>query len=128
MKLKIEVHEKRPGYFEVTPRGHLNTDTAPQLEECCETVIKSKPKGIHFNMAGLDYISSMGLRVVFKTFKESRQQGATFTMSSLQPQIRKVFEIAAALPPQSVFTSVKEADEYFDAMQAQTLQKLKEGQ
>jgi hypothetical protein len=45
-----------------------------------------------------------------------------FLMVNLQPQIKKVFDIAQALPGEAVFSSVEEADEYFDAMQKKALE------
>jgi hypothetical protein len=45
-----------------------------------------------------------------------------FLAADLQPQIEKVFEIAAALPSETLFSSVAEADEYFDRMQKKVLE------
>jgi hypothetical protein len=44
-----------------------------------------------------------------------------FLMANLQPQIKKVIEIAQALPSESIFASIEEADAYFDAMQKKVL-------
>jgi len=68
-------------------------------------------------MAGVTYISSRGLAVVITTIKKVRAGGGKFAMAELQPPVRKVFEIAAALPEESVFASQEEADRYFDAIQ-----------
>ena len=40
---------------------------------------------------------------------------------NMQPQIEKVFDIANALPAQSIFTSTEEADNYLDSMQKRVL-------
>jgi len=76
---------------------------------------------VRFEMSNLKYISSMGIRVLVKTFKALRTRKAMFAMVNLQPQIKKVFDIVATLPMESIFASVKEADEYFDAMQKKAL-------
>jgi anti-sigma B factor antagonist len=68
-------------------------------------------------MAGVGYISSRGLGVVISIIKRLHAHGGKFAMTELQPPVRKVFEIAAALPEESVFASPEEADRYFDAIQ-----------
>ena len=68
-------------------------------------------------MSGVSYISSRGLAVVITTIKKVRASGGKFAMAELQAPVRKVFEIAAALPEESVFASQEEADRYFDAIQ-----------
>ena len=63
----------------------------------------------------------MGLRVVMKLTKELRGRNAIFQTVNLQPQIKKVFDIANALPTETVFASVAEADAYLDMMQKRVL-------
>ncbi len=122
MSLQIDLTEKKPGLIEVALDGRLDTETSEQLEARLDDLLKTEPRAVRFNMESLAYVSSMGIRVLFKTFKTLRQKKAMFLMSNLQPQIQKVFDIAEALPPESIFATVKEADEYFDAMQRKVLE------
>ncbi len=121
MSLQIDISEKRPGLVEVALDGRLDTETSDQLEARLNELLKTEPSAVLFNMKSLDYVSSMGIGVLSKTFKALRQKKAMFLMANLQPQIQKVFEIAEALPPESIFATVEEADEYFDAMQRKVL-------
>ena len=43
-----------------------------------------------------------------------------------QPQIQRRFEIVIALPGESVFASIKEADEYFDFIQKKEIEKSRD--
>ena len=122
MHLSIEVNEKKPGFFEVVLDGRLDTDTSAELEKKLSGPLAGKIQAMRFDMSGLDYISSMGIRVLFKTFKALRAKKAAFLMANLQPQIKKVIEIAQALPTETIFSSVAEADAYFDAMQKKALE------
>ncbi len=122
MSLQIDLTEIKPGLVEIALDGRLDTETADQLEARLNDLLKTEPRAVRFNMKSLDYISSMGIRVIFKTFKTLRQKKALLLLSNLQPQIKRVFEIAAALPPESIFETVEEADEYFDAMQRKVLE------
>jgi anti-anti-sigma factor len=121
MALTIHIAEKKPGLHEVALGGRLDTDTSGQLDQKITEILTKKVQAVRFDMAQLNYISSMGIRVLFKAFKALRAKKAMFLMANLQPQIKKVLEIAQALPPETVFASVKEADDYFDAMQRKVL-------
>jgi anti-anti-sigma factor len=121
MALGIQVNEKKAGFVEVALDGRLDTDTAPELEKRLSATLAGSPRAVRFDMSRLSYVSSMGIRVLFKAFKALREKKAAFLMVNLQPQIKKVFDIAQALPPETVFSSVEEADEYFDAMQQKAL-------
>jgi anti-sigma B factor antagonist len=121
MPLSIQIIEQKPGLHEVVLNGRLDTETAPQLERRFVEICAKKVSAVRLDMGLLSYISSMGIRVLFKTFKALRDKKAMFLMVNLQPQIKKVLEIAQAMPPETVFASIKEADEYYDAMQRKVL-------
>jgi anti-anti-sigma factor len=76
-----------------------------------------------FDMTKLNYISSMGLQVLFKARKAIEAHKGSVIMANLQPQITKVFEIVKALPPETIFQSIEEADDYFDLMQRREIEK-----
>jgi len=58
---------------------------------------------------------------VMKLMKDLKAQNGILQMVNVQPQIKKVFDIAAALPTETVFASVAEADAYLDMMQKKVL-------
>jgi anti-sigma B factor antagonist len=121
MPLTTSVTEKMPGYYEIALAGRLDTETHGQVEKVAQDLLAKQPKGIRLDMARLSYISSMGLRVVLKIAKDIKAKKGVFAILNLQPQIKKVFDIAATLPPESIFASVAEADAYFDEMQRRAL-------
>jgi anti-anti-sigma factor len=121
MPLKIDVSEEKPGMLLVALDGRLDTDTASEFEKRLEKATSGNVRAVRFDMSDLDYVSSMGIRALFKVFKALRQKKAAFLMANLQPQIKKVLDIAKALPPETVFASIQEADAYFDAMQRKEL-------
>ena len=119
MPLKISSREKRPTYFEITLEGRLDTDTSPQLEILLNHLFRNPVRGLQFNMAGVEYVSSAGIRIVLVAMKKVKAGCGTFMMTELQAPVKKVFDIAQILPRENVFTSIAEADAYFDAMQEQ---------
>jgi anti-anti-sigma factor len=121
MSLKITVSQKAAGYHQLVLDGRLDTETHAQLDAALKKLPVTGARGVRLDMTNLTYISSMGLRVVMKLMKDLRAQKAIFQTVNLQPQIKKVFDIAAALPTESVFASVAEADAYLDLMQKKVL-------
>jgi anti-anti-sigma factor len=122
MPLNLHAAEKPPGSMRVTLEGRLDADTTHQLEALLEPLLRRGFREIRFDLTGLHYISSMGLRVFLKTAKSLRGSATKLVLTGMQPQIRKVFEIGNMLPSFSIFASVAEADEYFDHMQRQVLE------
>ena len=120
--LKIRSRESSTGNFEVTIEGRLDSATYKQLEGFLEGVLTPATRSLRFDLAKLDYISSMGLRVFLKSAKVMRSNAGKLAMINLQPQIKKVIDIANALTSLSVFDSVEEADRYLDLMQRQVLE------
>ncbi|NRB37209.1 MAG: STAS domain-containing protein [Pseudomonadales bacterium] len=97
--------------------GSLDTNTAVQLDAKAADVIKPDTKLIMLDMKDLEYISSAGIRSVFKIVKAMRAQGGKVGASNRQPQIIKVFEIIQALPDMQIFANDEEMDEYLAVVQ-----------
>lgn len=100
--------------------GALNTETAPGFEQRLQAVLQGKQQLIVLDMKDLDYISSAGLRVIFKAAKQARSGGRRMAVANRKPHIDKVFEILKALPDMAVFANEQELDDYLDAMQQRT--------
>ena len=97
--------------------GALNTDTAPVFEERLQAVIAGGHDLTVLDMKDLDYISSAGLRVIFKAAKQTKAAGHRLAAANRKPHIDKVFEILKALPDMAVFANDQELDDYLDSMQ-----------
>jgi anti-anti-sigma factor len=99
--------------------GALHTDTAPGFEQRLDKVLAEGHQLTVLDMKDLDYISSAGLRVIFKGAKQCGAEGRRLAAANRKPHIDKVFEILKALPDMAVFADDQELDEYLDAMQKQ---------
>ena len=82
----------------------------------------ASPNTIIFDLKKLDYISSMGIRVIVKVRKSLKKDGGKIVLLNLQPQIRKVFDIIKVLPSEQIFESIEEIDRYLDFMQKKALE------
>ena len=101
----------------VALKGALNTDTAPGFEQQLGKVLADGHQLTVLDMKDLDYISSAGLRVIFKAAKQSKSAGRRLAAANRKPPIDKVFEILKALPDMAVFANDEELDAYLKAMQ-----------
>lgn len=118
MSLSTTFAEEQGGeVLRVSLVGSLDGTTAPQLDTDLTARIRSSIRLLVLDMKRLDYISSAGLRVVFKAAKALRAAGGSVALANRQPHIVKVFEIVKALPDLQVFTNDQEMDEYLRAMQ-----------
>ena len=117
MQLTITVTERSPGIFTFRPVGSIDATTSSLLEEEVDSILKGSAKTMAFDMEGVNYISSAGIRVILKAQKSLTQRNGQFLMSNLQPQVKKVFEIINALPMMKVYSNMQELDRYLDAMQ-----------
>ncbi len=115
--LEIIVENQPEGRVRVALKGRLDTETSAQCEQRLAPLLNASTKVLVFDMAELNYLSSMGLRVLMKTTKTLSGLGGKCLLTRLQPPVRTVIDIANALPPQTVFASVEEADRYLDIMQ-----------
>ena len=114
----VEIDEER-SVARVCLEGALNTDTAPGFESRLQEVIDRGFSMTVLDMKDLDYISSAGLRVIFKAAKEVKGAGHRLAAANRKPHIEKVFEILKALPDMAVFANDEEMDEYLASMQEQ---------
>jgi len=122
MELKVTVTEKETDVFQVMPVGSIDTTTAPILEREVDIVLEKSPRIVIFDMSGLEYISSMGVRVIIKTKKVLANSAGRLVMVNLPPQIKRVFDIIYSLPKEEIFDSIEELDEYLAVMQRQVLE------
>ena len=81
MPLKVSSNKNRPGVFTISPIGSIDARTHSMLEEEVESVLIEKPNVIIFDMEFLDYINSMGVRILLKTKKEMQKNDGKVAVS-----------------------------------------------
>ncbi len=81
----------------VVPQGRLDFDAAPGFQEALERVLSSAgkaPAALIIDGAGLEYVSSAGLRAVLLGARAAQRAGVPFALCALQPAVREVFELS----------------------------------
>ncbi|WP_146907148.1 STAS domain-containing protein [Arenimonas daejeonensis] len=121
MSLSIEIAPASNGNQRVALAGRLDTHTYGDLDQQLAPVLGSSIQSLVLDLAGLDYISSAGVRSIFKARKALSARGGKVVVVNPKPQIQKVFDVVKAVPLDEIFSSVQEADAYLDAMQKKVL-------
>ena len=96
----------------IAPRGRVDhqsadefgTLMAPYMARCegeeCKLVL---------DLAGVDYMSSVGLRVLMVAAKQARSQGGTIVVSGLGETLHEIFQISRFDRVFTVFDGVRDA-------------------
>jgi anti-anti-sigma factor len=121
--LRTEIAPPANGIQRVAIGGRLDTHTYAELDQALAPLLANAAvTSLVLDLAGLDYISSAGIRSVFKARKALSTRGGKVLVVNPQPQIQKVFDLVKAVPLNEIFTSVAEADAYLDAMQRKVVE------
>jgi anti-sigma B factor antagonist len=81
----------------VVPQGRLDFGAAPELQQQIEAALagtSGPPKALIIDCAGLDYVSSAGLRVFLVTARAAQRAGVAFALCTLKPAVREVFDLS----------------------------------
>jgi anti-anti-sigma factor len=106
----------KPGFFTVIPVGSIDSDTHSEFREQIKSLLVPTTKGIVLDFNNVDYISSAGLGVLFGMKKFLTEHKGELLFCNLKPQIKRLFEVVNALPKETLFKSVEEADAYLYKM------------
>jgi anti-anti-sigma factor len=118
MSLSIEIRETTV----VKLKGRLDSMTSPAAEEQLQALVERAPRHVVLDLAGLEFLTSAGLRVLFLLKKGLDGKGTESYMLNPQPQVARVLEIAKALPSLRIFKSSAELDEYLAGIQAKVVE------
>ena len=117
IQIKRDLDLARQHMVTVELTGSLDTTTAPELERGLMRLIDGKLRHLVFDLAGLKFISSAGLRIFGIARNRMKEGGGQLAFVNMQPQIEEVFEIIKALPGLDVFRNMAEMDSYLSARQ-----------
>ena len=76
--------------------GRLDTTTAPNLESVINE-LSDDTKELIFDMSGVEYISSAGIRVLLGAYKIMSLNQGTMQIKKANDMVREVFEMTGLL-------------------------------
>ncbi|HEY5852304.1 MAG TPA: STAS domain-containing protein [Lysobacter sp.] len=120
MELQIDIDPPSNGTQRVALGGRLDTNSYAELDRRLEPLLAAT-QSLLLDLSALVYISSAGIRSIFRARKALAAHSGKVLVLNPQPQIQKVFDVVKAVPMNEIFSSVAEADAYLDAMQKKVL-------
>lgn len=94
----MQVSEKRYGdALVLTAVGRIDNSTTDGLKSGLDTHVATCRKDgdrLVLDFSKVDYISSVGLRVLMLAAKKVREQEGSIVVAGLQPVVREIFEIS----------------------------------
>jgi len=94
------------------PEGRIDHATAEQFKAALAPHLDTCAAGrggVVIDMTGVEYISSVGLRVLMLASKQAKAQGCALAVCWLQPVVREIFEISRFNLVLQVFPTLREA-------------------
>ncbi|MCU1234539.1 MAG: anti-sigma-factor antagonist [Candidatus Solibacter sp.] len=85
--------ETRAGWCIVGVRGRVDAESADELEAALRAAIGANGK-VAANFAGVDYVSSAGLRAVIQAARAAQGKSVEFTICSMNAHVKKVFDMS----------------------------------
>ena len=76
--------------------GRLDTTTAPNLETVINELYDDT-KELIFDMSGVEYISSAGIRVLLRAYKKMNSAHRKIRIEKVNDMVREVFEMTGLL-------------------------------
>lgn len=90
-------HERYGDASVLTFAGRIDNSSTDNLKAGLDAYVascRSDGDRLVLDFSKVDYISSVGLRVLMLAAKRSRDQGGTIVVGALQPVVREIFEIS----------------------------------
>ena len=98
----------------VTVKGRVDSATAAQLGEVFEGITKGGVHKIVFDMTGVEYMSSAGMRVLIVTQKECKRfNRGEVVLAAVSERIKEALDLAGFIPLFTIFDDVTPAVGYF---------------
>ena len=93
---ELEIQEERsPGAVKFTLKGRVNAASADSFMFKLETAINEGHTNILVNMSRIEYLSSIGIRVILKIYKQTAEKGGSFKIESPSDNVRNVLGMVA---------------------------------
>ena len=96
MAINISVNEQK-GRLVVTLEGELNNAATKQAVQSFAPIYERTDCDVAVDCAGLNYISSSGLRLILDVYKHASANGHDAILCHLSPDMEEVFDVSGFL-------------------------------
>lgn len=90
-----DVRREGPTTVVAALSGEIDLHNSPELRtELLDLVLQSAPKRLVLNLSGVPYMDSSAVAVLVETLQHVRKSGGKVYLTSLQPRVKGLIEIA----------------------------------
>ncbi len=91
----MEIGEERQGRsLVIAPLGRLDSVSSSELERVVVARLDAGERRLAIDMAGVEYVSSAGLRVLLLAAKRLKPPAGALVLCGIGPSVRTVLELA----------------------------------
>jgi anti-anti-sigma factor len=91
----MEIAQKEEnGIIFIAIKGWLDADSAPEAERVVKEALKGDHSRLLFDLKGMEYLSSAGLRVLLSAAKEIKRREGKIVLCALHPFVKEIFEVS----------------------------------
>lgn len=95
----MQIAEEKVGEaLVIAPTGRVDSVSSAELERLVVSRIDGGERRLVIDLAGVEYVSSAGLRVLLMAAKRLREPPAALVLCGMGPSVRTVLELAGFLP------------------------------
>jgi anti-anti-sigma factor len=106
----MEIGEKRHGdVVVISPVGRIDNDTSPTFQDKLLRCVDVASAKVVVDLAGVEYISSAGLRALMMAAKRSKAQNGQLGVAALTPIVQEIFAISRFSHVVKVFDTLENA-------------------
>jgi anti-sigma B factor antagonist len=108
----MEIREKRLGdAYIIEISGRMDTMNSKDLDARLNSIIGRNIARIVIDMGAVDYISSVGLRVLLASLKRQKESHRFLALTALQPFVKDIFRVTGLEKIFSIYPSQEDAIE-----------------
>jgi anti-anti-sigma factor len=90
----------------------FDSNNALEVEADVKRIVERSPERVLFDFSETEYIASAGMRVLLSLTRSILQKGGKVALSSLSPNVRKVFDIGGFTKVFPIFGTRQDAFQY----------------
>ena len=106
----MNISESKQGNVTILKaQGKLDATSSPELDKRLASLVESGIRQIVLDLAGLDYVSSAGLRVFLSAAKRLKQAQGKLALANPSAQVQQIFDIAGFASIMPIFKTLNEA-------------------
>jgi len=106
----MNISESKQGNVTILQvQGKLDAMNSPELDTRLTGLVESGIRQIAVDLAGIDYVSSAGLRVFLSAAKHLKQAQGKLALANPSAQVQQIFDIAGFASILPIFKTLNEA-------------------